>query len=160
MSQHSSRETDHSIREMFATEGRRLLVPTYNVLHKQSSSANKPYQELKRKRYQKGKQKAEASAAGPALDSEASSSQSSVINPGGAVEFDRENNFLQDLMRESHPPRLSTNLKADQLRRSWSRSISRRRTRRSRREGKPRRKLQLLAAKRSNAAVASTRRPP
>ena len=99
MSLHRACRTDRSIREVFATEGHRLLVPTYNVLHKQSMSADKPYQALKRKRYQKGKQRAEAPGPDPALDSDSQSSQS-VINPGGVVEFNRENNYLQELMRE------------------------------------------------------------
>lgn len=89
-----------SIREVFATEGHRLLVPTYNVLHKQSTSADKPYQELKRKRHQKGKQKAEPPSVDPAVDGESSSSQS-AINHSGAVEFNRENVFLRELMRKS-----------------------------------------------------------
>lgn len=89
---------------MFTTEGHKLLVPTYNILHKQSTSEDKPYQELKRKRPRKGKERAQVPEDDAAPDDESSSpsqSQSqSQADPDGTTEFRRENGFLQALMRE------------------------------------------------------------
>lgn len=69
-------------------------MPTYKVLHRQSTSADKPYQELKRKRY-KGKQRAEAPPDDPSTLEEGTAPS----EPNGLAEFYKENAFLQDLIR-------------------------------------------------------------
>lgn len=80
---------NQSVRDVYKGDGKGQLVPTYLILHRQSTAVNKPYTELKRNR---GK--------GPVLfvpdESELDENEKAEIE-----EAAREGRYLQKLICES-----------------------------------------------------------
>lgn len=80
------------------------LVPVYHVLHRQSMSADKPYNELKKKRSGKGKQRA---------DPDEEEAEAAAMNDmDGLLEGRKEVAYLRGLMGELHADTILTPAKA------------------------------------------------
>ena len=73
-------------------EGGRQLVPAYQILHRQSMAAEKPYKELKKRRGGKGKGRAEEE------DEDAVAATVAEDDLSGLLEARRERAYLRELM--------------------------------------------------------------